>query len=113
MASLRLCKLFPLLIVFSFLSAGIAVAQAPDLTVTLSHSPDPFVVGSTATYTMIVSNVGNVPTSGTVGLRNIVPTGMTAIALDASGWTCPPPPSFMGCSRSDSLAAGTAIPLWS
>ena len=41
------------------------IARAPDLTITKSHTGN-FTQGQTATYTITVTNIGAVPTSGTV-----------------------------------------------
>ncbi|HVS07651.1 MAG TPA: hypothetical protein VHK65_15995, partial [Candidatus Dormibacteraeota bacterium] len=46
-------------------SSATVNGQAPDLTITKSHT-DPFVRGTTNTYQLLVSNIGPVATSGTV-----------------------------------------------
>ena len=58
-----------------------AAPNAPDLTITKTHSGN-FTQGQTgATYTLTVSNVGAVSTSGTVTVTDTLPAGLTATAL--------------------------------
>ncbi|HXB20671.1 MAG TPA: hypothetical protein VNV88_04770, partial [Candidatus Solibacter sp.] len=85
-------------------------APAPILAITKSHTGD-FTTGQPGTYNITVSNTGTAATSGTVTLRDVLPQGMTAIALDGPGWSCmAPPATFFDCTRSDSLAAGSSYP---
>src|SRR5260221_6855395 len=83
---------------------------APILGITKSHVGN-FTVGQTGDYTITVNNTGTVATVGTVTMNDFLPFGMTATAINASGWTCPTvPTSFVNCSRSDALATGSAYP---
>src|ERR1700694_3242 len=85
-------------------------APAPILSITKSHTGD-FTTGQPGTYNIAVSNTGTAPTSGIVTLRDILPQGMTGIAVDAPGLSCSPPPaSFFDCTRSDALAPGSSYP---
>lgn len=86
-----------------------AIAPSPDLTIALSHSPDPFTVAQTGTYTIVVSNVGNVPTSGMITMSDPLPPGLSATAISATGWTCSGTTS-VSCSRSDALPAASSYP---
>lgn len=85
------------------------IVPSPDLTVALSHSPDPFTVAQSGTYTIVVSNVGNVPTSGVVTMSDPLPSGLTATAISATGWTCSGTTS-VSCSRSDALPVASSYP---
>ncbi len=88
------------------------INPAPDLTINKSHSPDPFIVGQTGTYTLTVNNIGNAATSGAVNVNDFLPGGLTATAITGTGWSCSAPPtSFVGCTRSDALARRAAPPL--
>src|SRR6266700_2963386 len=89
------------------------INPSPDLTITKTHSPDPFTVGQTGTYTITVSNVGHAPTSGLVNVNDFLPSGLTATAVSATGWNCPNPlpTAFVNCTRSDALAAGSSYPV--
>ena len=82
------------------------VNGAPDLTISKTHDGN-FRRGQTgAAYTLNVSNVGNVPTSGTVSVSDSVPSGLSLTGMSGAGWNC----SGSTCSRSDVLAAGGSYP---
>jgi len=86
------------------------ITPNPDLAITKTHVGD-FTVGQNGTYTITVSNVGGAPTTGFVSMNDFLPSGMTATAITATGWTCSAPPtSFVNCTRSDALAAGSSYP---
>ncbi|MGC2697793.1 MAG: hypothetical protein WA738_18555, partial [Candidatus Angelobacter sp.] len=87
--------------------------EAPDPTITKTHTGT-FHRGQTgAQYIITVSNVGFGPTVGTVTVvdhlpvignpHNIVPT-----ALAGTGWTCTL--ATLTCTRSDALASGSSYP---
>jgi hypothetical protein len=81
---------------------------APDLTLLKTHSGN-FTQGqSGATYTLTASNVGTAITSGTVTVRDTLPAGLTATAINGSGWSCSL--VTVSCSRGDGLAAGASYP---
>ena len=83
---------------------------APVLAITKTHVGN-FTVGHTGDYTITVSNTGPVATQGTVTMNDFLPSGMTATAINAPGWTCPTPPAvFVTCTRSDSLAQSGSYP---
>jgi uncharacterized repeat protein (TIGR01451 family) len=83
---------------------------APILAITKTHTGT-FTVGQTGDYTLTVSNSGTIATLGTVTVTDFLPFGMTATALNASGWNCQPlPTTFVTCTRSDALAAGGSYP---
>lgn len=85
--------------------------SGPILSITKSHNGD-FTTGQPGTYFITVSNVGQAATSGTVTLTDVLPQGMTAIALDAPGWSCTAlPTTLLTCTRSDSLAPNSSYPV--
>ena len=85
-------------------------ALVPDLAITKSHSGN-FTQGDTAdTYTIIVTNVGNAASSGTVTVTDALPSGLTIAAMSGSGWSTTRIWALFSCSRSDALAAGAAYP---
>ena len=61
-----------------------------------------------ATYTIVVTNHGNVPTSGVVTVTDMLPPGLTATSMTGPGWTCTQPAG--PCTRSDPLAPGASYP---
>ena len=80
----------------------------PDLTVTKSHTGN-FTQGQTgATYSITVTNAGNLATTGTVTMHDTLPAGLTATAISGSGWTCTL--GTLTCTRSDALTAGASYP---
>ncbi len=85
------------------------INQVPDLTITKTHTPDPFVVGQTGAYTITVSNVGHGPTTASVNVSDFLPSGLTATSITGTGWSCTGP-TFINCTRSDVLAAGNSYP---
>jgi hypothetical protein len=84
-------------------------AGVADLTIAKTHFGN-FTQGQTgATYTITVSNGGTGPTSGTVTVTETVPSGLTATAINGTGWSCIQPSG--PCTRSDVLAAGASYPV--
>ncbi len=63
---------------------------APDLAIAKTHSPSSFAAASSSGYfTITPSNVGVLPTSGTVMIVDTLPAGMTvAETPTGSGWAC-------------------------
>jgi uncharacterized repeat protein (TIGR01451 family) len=82
-----------------------AAPGAPELTITKSHTGD-FTQGGTGAYMVVVSNVGNAPTSGTVTVTEMPPSGLGFVSMSGTGWTC----GKNTCKRSDALAAGASYP---
>ena len=60
-------------------------------------------------YQVTTSNVGNIPSSGSVTVVNTLSTGLTATAISGTGWTCTL--SNLTCTRADSLPINSAFPL--
>ncbi len=88
------------------------INPSPDLTIVKSHAPDPLVVGQTGIYTIKVSNAGHAATSGLVTVNDFLPFGLIATSFSAPGWSCQvPPTTFVNCSRSDAVDAGSDYPL--
>jgi uncharacterized repeat protein (TIGR01451 family) len=79
----------------------------PDMTITKSHTGT-FQRLGTGTYTVTASNIGPAPTYGQVSVTDTLPTGLTATAINGTGWTCTLTP--LTCTRSDVLASGAAYP---
>lgn len=63
---------------------------SPDLAISKTHSPTNFAAGSSTGYfTITPSNVGSVPTSGTISVVDTLPVGLTvAETPTGSGWSC-------------------------
>src|SRR5205807_3979948 len=85
------------------------INPSPDLAIAKQHTPDPFIVGQTGTYTITVSNVGHAPSSGTVTVTDFLPFSMAATSISGTGWNCTGT-TFVNCVRSDALAVGSSYP---
>jgi uncharacterized repeat protein (TIGR01451 family) len=77
------------------------------LAIAKSHSGN-FTAGQTGSYTIAVSNSGNVATSGTVTVTDTLPTGLTFNAATGTGWTCSAAGAVVTCTSATSIGAGAA-----
>ena len=83
---------------------------AADLTLSKSHAGN-FTRGSTATWTIPVSNVSLYgATSGLVTMNDTLPIGVTPISATGTGWSCLISGQTVSCVRSDSLSAAGSYP---
>jgi uncharacterized repeat protein (TIGR01451 family) len=64
---------------------------------------------SGAQYAVTVSNVGGVPTSGTVTVTVVLPAGVTPTAMAGSGWSCTQPAG--PCTTTAILGPGASYPV--
>ncbi len=79
-----------------------------DLAIFKSHN-DSFAQGDAdRTYTIVVTNVGLLATTGTVNVVDVLPIGLTATAMDGDGWEI----SFetLTATRADALPPNAAYP---
>ena len=83
--------------------------QAPDLTIAKSHAGS-FVRGSTGSYSLVVTNIGPVASSGTATVTDTLPAGLTPSTASGNGWSCGIAAQTVTCTRSDALAAGGSYP---
>jgi uncharacterized protein (TIGR03437 family) len=81
--------------------------SVPVFSIQSTHTGN-FAQGQTgATYTLSVSNsLGAAPSSGTVTVGEILPTGFALASMAGAGWTCAGPT----CTRSDALNGGSSYP---
>jgi uncharacterized repeat protein (TIGR01451 family) len=82
--------------------------NAATLAITMSHADPFFQRQAAANYTINVSNTGTAATSGTVTVKDTLPSGLTAVAMSGTGWTCDVP--TVTCTRSDPLAISASYP---
>lgn len=80
---------------------------ASDLSVAVSHMPDPVTPGANATYTLQVNNAGPGPVNTTLVSFTLPPGGTLAGPAMGSGWTCQPTGGSVSCVLA-SLAVGMA-----
>jgi uncharacterized repeat protein (TIGR01451 family) len=82
----------------------------PDMTLGKSHVGN-FVRGSTASYTVPVSNVSPFGASnGLVTINDTLPTGVTPTSAVGVGWACALASQTISCTRSDVLAGASSYP---
>jgi uncharacterized repeat protein (TIGR01451 family) len=87
-----------------------AALCTPDMTLTKSNS-GVFTRGSSASYTIPVSNVSPYgPSAGVVTMNDTLPVGITPTSATGTGWTCSVSGQTVSCTRSDSLAAAGTYP---
>jgi PKD repeat protein len=89
-------------------STTITVAANSDVTITKTHTGNFARSQIGATYTLIVTNSGNGPTSAPVSVTDNLPAGLSATAINGSGWNCTL--GSLTCTRSDQLLAGASYP---
>src|SRR5208282_4856110 len=82
----------------------------PDMTLGKSHVGN-FVRGSTASYTIPVSNVSPYgATNGLVTINDTLPLGATPASVTGTGWACAIASQTVSCTRSDVLAGASSYP---
>ncbi len=97
--------------------APAAQAAAPQLTVSLTHSPSIFQRGDAGAHvTATITNTGNAPTSGAITATVTLPAGLQVTSLNADSG-CPATSSVQSgapfvCSLSDPLGPGDSMSLF-
>ncbi|MFO1064612.1 MAG: hypothetical protein U0892_12180 [Pirellulales bacterium] len=91
-------------------SDATAVAQNSDLSVAVTHSGSIHQGDASIPYTIVVTNSGFGPTSGSVTVSTTLPTGLTYVSSVGTGWTIQQSGGTITATRSDSLAANTSFP---
>jgi hypothetical protein len=76
----------------------------PDASITSSHSGR-FGVGYNEPFTIAVTNVGVIPTSGVVTVRDTLPAGLTFVSGAGSGWACSAAGQVVTCTNTSPIAA--------
>ena len=82
---------------------------APVLAIVKSHSGS-FSVGQPGAYSILVSNAGNVATSGTISVSDTLPAGLTFASATGSGWSCSASGQVVTCTTAAIVAAGASAP---
>ncbi|MGA8764197.1 MAG: hypothetical protein WB562_15120, partial [Candidatus Sulfotelmatobacter sp.] len=82
----------------------------PDVTLGKSHAGN-FVRGSSASYTVPVSNLSLYGASyGIVNVNDTLPAGLTPTSASGTGWSCSVASQTVSCVRSDALAGSSSYP---
>lgn len=83
--------------------------DAVDLAITKSHNGS-LAVGGNEQYTVTVTNIGAVGTTGTVTVVDALPAGLTYQSATGTGWTCGYAAPNVTCTRTTAIAANTSAP---
>jgi uncharacterized repeat protein (TIGR01451 family) len=83
----------------------VSLPKWADLSITKAASSS-FVVGTTATYTLTVSNAGPQNASPNIIVRDTLPTGLTYSSGVGSGWSCSAAGQAVTCTSSSAMAVG-------
>ena len=83
---------------------------APDLTIAKSHVGS-FLRGSAGSYSVTVSNIGSVASSGLVTVSDTLPAGLAPSTALGTGWGCGIAAQVVTCTRSDALLGGASYPV--
>ncbi|MBL8330927.1 MAG: DUF11 domain-containing protein [Rubrivivax sp.] len=87
------------------------LADSPDLRVSKRHEGSVFTVGKTASYRLVVRNVGPQASAGSYTVEDRLPPGLTLVATPTgAGWSCTGAAGAgsFSCSASAVLAPGAA-----
>lgn len=90
-------------------ATAVAHIDSADVEVTKSHAGSP-VAGEPFDWTVEVSNSGPDPAVGPFTVTDTLPPGLVSATATGTGWTCSTSTATLTCTRSDTLAAGTAFP---
>src|SRR5205807_7793225 len=83
-------------------------ALPPDLSIAKTHVGNFSQGQAGASYAITVTNVGTGPTLGTVTVVDTLPAGLTATAINGTGWGCTL--ATLTCTRADVLVASASYP---
>jgi uncharacterized repeat protein (TIGR01451 family) len=81
------------------------IGGVADLSISKTHAPITFTVGTPATYTITVANVGGAATTGTITVTDNLPAGLSLTGASGAGWTCGGAPTVT-CSSAGPINAG-------
>lgn len=79
----------------------------PDVTITKSHAGNG-TRGQQLTYSIVATNIGNGPTTGTTTVTDTLPAGLTPVSFSGGGWACTLAP--LACTRPAGVGAGAVMP---
>ncbi len=79
-----------------------------DLTIDKRHGV-PFVVGSNGTYTIVVTNLGTLPSVGTITVLDTLPSGLSYVSASGAGWTISATGAIVTATHASPLAAGDSL----
>ncbi len=80
-----------------------------DLAITKSHGGT-VVAGQSVTFTLQVDNLGPSDSAGPIEVTDALPTGLTFVSADGTGWSCTGADQEATCVRAAGLPAGASAP---
>jgi len=86
------------------------VNPPPQVTLTKTATPNPFVVGQPASYTITAENTGGVPTTANIVVTDPLPAGVTFASASGTNWNCTGT-TTLTCTFSGTLAVGDSAVL--
>ena len=86
----------------------VQTAEAADLSLTKTDSPDPVIVGQTLTYTLAVNNAGP-SNAATVTVTDTLPGGVTLQSVSSSQGGCAALPCTLGTVNASGAATVTVV----
>lgn len=84
--------------------------QPPQLVVSKTATPNPFVVGQPGSYAITVQNAGTGPTTAPIVIADTLPSGIAFVSAAGAGWSCTGAPA-LSCTFAGTLAAGASTTL--
>jgi uncharacterized repeat protein (TIGR01451 family) len=93
------------------ITASTLTINAPQLTVTKTASPTPFVGGQTGSYMITVQNTGAAATVGNITISDVLPAGMTLASSSGTNWNTCTGTTTLSCVFTSTLAAGASTQL--
>ena len=87
-----------------------ATLQKVDLKLVKTHDPAGIRAGRRSAFTLSVSNLGNVPTSGTVRVVDHVDPAFPNPRGTGAGWACQTVGQVVDCTRTTPIAGGDSAP---
>ena len=82
----------------------------PQLTVTKTATPTTFVVGQPASYTVTVTNTGEIVTNGNITLTDTLATGIGFVSATGTNWSCSGT-TTLNCTFTGTLAPAASTSL--
>ncbi|GIG22363.1 hypothetical protein Cch01nite_30870 [Cellulomonas chitinilytica] len=86
--------------------------DSADVRIAKTHT-DPVVAGSTATWSVVVTNDGGDPAVGPWTVTDTLPTGVGLVSAGGTGWACTSTTTTVTCARTtaaETLASGASFP---
>ncbi|HEY2955596.1 MAG TPA: hypothetical protein VGK89_10160, partial [Candidatus Eisenbacteria bacterium] len=84
------------------------VGAVPDLAMDKRHT-DLFADGASASYTLVVTNVGTGPTTGAITVLDTLPAGLTYVSGAGAGWSFGTTGQVVTASHSGPVAVGDSL----